>query len=151
LDPTGEAAIQTDKAAADHRRVLRLLALRTRTDRELIQVLALYPPHAIRAERAKAAGGEWCQSCYRDSQFHEPVSFRPERSGGEPYYAGRCRWCGAFRAVHRMDPPVKLLRLHHEGRRLYERDVLEAVAEERRLATETKTKAKGKKSRKAAA
>jgi len=153
LDPTGEAAIQTDKAAADHRRVLKLLALRTRTDRELVQVLLLYPPHAIRAERAKAAGGEWCQSCYRDGQYHEPVSFRSARSGGEAYYSGRCRWCGAFRSEHRIDPPVRLLRLRHEGRRITVADVTDAIADERRLAAEEKTKAKskGSKKRKAAA
>lgn len=63
---------------------------------------------------------DWCQSCYRDNQHHEPVGLKRD---GTAYYQGLCRWCGDFQKAHGILPTRPLLEHRHTGRRISERMV----------------------------
>jgi hypothetical protein len=43
------------------------------------------------------------------------------------FYRDYCRWCGAFKAQHKIEPPLPLLELRHAGRRITEADVAKAM------------------------
>jgi hypothetical protein len=64
---------------------------------------------------AQVEADGWCGSCWRDDQHLTPVAERPN---GVAYYRGRCRFCGEWKANTREDPPLDVLRPHHEGRRI---------------------------------
>lgn len=61
--------------------------------------------------------GDWCSSCLRIGKC------APRHRGD------LCRWCYDFKTAnqHRM-PPIELVRMHHEGRRITEEAVKGALA-----------------------
>lgn len=81
----------------------------------------------------------WCRSCLR-LQHCEPI--------GKDGRAGLCNWCYRFHLAEKMDPPLPILQLRHQGRRISEAAVKAAVREERKAMGETPPKPKGKKKRK---
>lgn len=54
---------------------------------------------------------DWCRSCLR-LQRCEPIRA-----------LGLCRWCQDFRHAWQQDPPIAILFMHHDGRRITEADV----------------------------
>lgn len=54
----------------------------------------------------------WCGNHWRQIGELVPVSLRPS---GEPYYRGRCRFCGSWPEG---DPPAEVLRTRRDGRTL---------------------------------
>lgn len=61
----------------------------------------------------------WCGSCARDTSATDEPHLQAVAAGR---YADRCRFCGDFRAEHKQDPPLQLLKAKHkadrEGKRL---------------------------------
>lgn len=86
---------------------------------------------------ADVAAAGWCSSCWRNDQQMVPIE---KDRHGLRFYRDYCRWCGEFKARQKIEPPVELLRLRHEGRRITEADVAKALKA---------AKSKGKKSKKA--
>lgn len=119
-DPTGDAATTADPAAATLRLVDRRIATLNRfADALLRDVVAWSPPTTDRLEprdtAAPTAPPGWCTSCWRDDRTHVEVTCRPD---GQPYYADLCRFCGSFRREYAQLPPLKILKAHHQGRRI---------------------------------
>ena len=64
-------------------------------------------------------GEGWCVSCFRDGGYHEPTA--------EGVYRDRCRWCADFSRAHGQEPPLVILRRRHEGRRITQSEVEQAL------------------------
>jgi hypothetical protein len=122
-DPAGETAIElgADQARADHAELIRLL-------RQLPRLVALVDRYETRpGSGASLPDIDWCRSCYRNDRHHQPIERDRE---GHPYFAGLCRWCGAFKAEHQIEPPLELLRARHLGQRITTRMVATALAKQ---------------------
>lgn len=65
------------------------------------------------AAQAGAAG--WCVSCWRNDQTLTPIDTRPS---GQAYYRDLCRFCGQWKAEHGQVPPMAILKMRHDGRRI---------------------------------
>jgi hypothetical protein len=52
----------------------------------------------------------WCSSCQRDGDHLEPV--------WDGRYRNLCRWCAEFTLAEGCEPPLSLLRLRHQGKRI---------------------------------
>lgn len=124
-DPAGEAATSPDAAAAAQRRIddaVRQVAAAAQA--LAVELIAWSPPSTDmqRPDTTSATAPDgWCTSCWRNDRKQEPIGVRP--GGTAPYYATMCAWCGSFKATHGYLPPVELLRLRHDGRRIYDRDI----------------------------
>ena len=107
-----------------------LTALTTRLDADLARLRVIIGvacpdgPAAFATSdmlAAQVAADGWCVSCWRDDQALVPVTLR---AGSQvPVWKDLCRWCGDWRAVHRALPPLRLVRLHRQGRRITTADV----------------------------
>lgn len=95
--------------------IVQMAALARRADR-ICQHYRLTPTSS-RAQALTEAPKDWCTSCYRDNQHHEPVSVDGR---GRVRYEGLCRWCGDFHKAHGVLPSRKLLEHRHAGRRITE-------------------------------
>jgi hypothetical protein len=111
-----------DAAAARYLPELQALTRRLEADlARLVRIAGICNPAAPKnlATRdmlvAQVEADGWCGSCWRDDQHLTPVAERPN---GTAYYRGRCRFCGEWKANTREDPPLEVLRPHHEGRRI---------------------------------
>lgn len=86
----------------------------------------------------------WCISCWRDGGYCEPVAVRPN---GQRRYRDFCHWCGVWNGVHGKQPPLRLVELRHEGKKLTDREVravLAAEDAERKEAKKNRKKVKAK-------
>lgn len=125
-DRTGEAGIIPDRAAADHKAMLRQLDRLASTAHQLLGLAAAYPTQAAERITAEAGPGDevgtlWCRSCWKDGKRCEPVKINPATD--LPYYTGLCLWCGRTRKAiggnslpasdQRGDPPTWLVAKHH--------------------------------------
>jgi hypothetical protein len=109
-DPTGEAvAGRADEASqaltASRTLYKRLYALALQAAAERDE----WAPVEGAQRPVGGPGEDWCSSCWRSNQHCEPVS---------GHHAGRCRWCGDWKREYGEDPPLTLLRLHHQGERI---------------------------------
>lgn len=59
--------------------------------------------------------GDWCSSCLRIGKCS------PRHRGD------RCRWCYDFQSNYKREPPIELVRDHHEGRRISEERIKDAL------------------------
>lgn len=134
-DPVGEAAITDDRTTAHRNEIIRRLRSITRDVHELHAITALYPADPFEPASASGPGGDWCRSCWRDGQYHQPID---RDKDGDPYYAGLCRWCGDFNSKERFLPPVEILNHRHRGERVTEGMVAEARKAHRTQAKKVK-------------
>lgn len=83
----------------------------------ILDVVTRYQhPMPVRIKPSEAEiPDDWCRSCWRDNQHHSPITLRPT---GEPYYEGKCKWCGQFEKAHKRPVPIEILRVRHQGRRV---------------------------------
>lgn len=58
---------------------------------------------------------DWCSSCLRIGKCS------PRHRGD------RCRWCYDFGSAYKREPPIELVRDHHEGRRISEERIKDAL------------------------
>lgn len=65
-----------------------------------------------------------CRNCWTDNQHFEPID----------RFKDLCRWCGDFRANEGQLPPLALLQLRHQGRKVTTADVDRALGRRRRTA-----------------
>ena len=136
-DTTGDSATSPDAAALMHVRYRALLDWLNDNAADLRNLIAqLVPaqpntkitpcgacgaPRPVTAKRrndlaaADVAQAGWCKSCYRDDRYLQPIEV--DRSGHR-YYAAYCRWCGGFKADHGVEPPLAVLRIHHQRSRV---------------------------------
>lgn len=144
-DTVGEAILDDDKAGEKHAELVAILDVLPDTMDRLIRLLrsACPTPQVLKAEEltdAQWSSRGWCVSCRRDGDYCEPVAIRPN---GKRRYKDYCNWCGEFAAANKgKRPPVKLVKMRREGRRITQRDVDAAMADERKP---TPKKKKGKK------
>lgn len=139
LTATEAAALAPDTATTE----LRLIA----TDAQAIvraarRIARIYQPHLEPVPTAPTTNDipdDWCRSCWRNDHHHTPVALRPN---GVPYYAGLCRWCGAFKHEHKGTlPDLELIRIRHT-RRITTNDI--ADWQKRRAAAKAKKAKKTK-------
>ena len=116
-----------DRKAARYQAELETLTARMDADLARLQaIIGICCPSPSRSVAqgdmlaAQVAADGWCVSCWRDDQALVPITLR---ASGVPVFRDLCRWCGDWRAVHRQVPPLRLLRLHHQGRRITTADV----------------------------
>lgn len=121
-----QAAITSDKVECDtielREIIVQMAALARRADR-ICQPYRL-TDRSARDQAMSEAPKDWCTSCYRDGQHHEPVGLKRD---GTAYYDGMCRWCGDFLKAHGILPSRKLLEYRHEGRRISEQMVQKSM------------------------
>jgi len=121
-DPTGDAATSPDPAAAAARKIDGTLVQLAALARVLVVEITAWAPPSNEMQHpdpsATTAPDGWCASCWRDDHAHQPITVRGVTS--IPYYAGVCQWCGDFRARYKSLPPLAILRLRHQGRRITE-------------------------------
>lgn len=139
-DPTGERAIADDPAGEALAEFDELLHELEMVVRDLANLHDQWSPRGLRRGDDEAGPGEdWCVSCWRDNTHCEPVTLR--KVGGSPYYAGRCKWCGDWRASHKnQDPPLAIIQARHRGERI-------TSAMERRYTAKPARRSKGKQRR----
>ncbi len=87
-DPTASAALERDRARADHGRLFELITLAERTADELLAIAA------------NNDSGDWCANCLLYG-VRTPIT---RRSTGEVIYRRRCRPCGDRRALTGQEP-----------------------------------------------
>lgn len=123
-DPTGETVIAERDVPSDamNAELVELLGqINTSAYNVRVIVKAAVPQathlHKIGKETgADVAIAGWCRSCHRDSRYCEPVATRPD---GSRRYSDFCNWCGEWAAAHKgEEPPLELVKLRHEGRRI---------------------------------
>lgn len=73
---------------------------------------------------ADAAAAGWCASCWRDDQHLTVIETNKHSLR---YFRDYCRWCGGVKSAYGIEPPLSMLKLHHEGRRIAEKDMAAAV------------------------
>lgn len=119
-------ALGTDKVACDSTEIRELLIEIAAKVRRLDTLCTPYrlTPTTARSQALTEAPKDWCTSCYRDGQHHEPVGLKKD---GTAYYENMCRWCGDFLKAHGILPSRKLLEYHHEGRRISEKMVTASI------------------------
>jgi hypothetical protein len=107
----------------------------------LIGLLAVATPHMPIARKelvlASLVDEGWCTSCYRDRKYHQPIDTKKD---GTPYYRDLCKWCGEFKGNHKILPPIELLDLHHQSRRISPRILEEALRRHRSAKPKPKRK-----------
>lgn len=149
-DPTGNAAVISDRARRDHADLMKRVRLLGRVADEVAMIAARYPTEAVAVEPADGPGDEWCQVCWKDGQYHQPID---TKKNGTPYYAGKCKRCGEFFTAMReatgvgFDRPTWMLERVHRGERQTTGMVDRAIREHQQLMAEaasTKRKGKGK-------
>lgn len=154
VDPTRKDDQKHQARAAElHQEYLDAVRKLERQAEVVLRILAVaipVHPAALRNVRtgdldpitaADAAAAGWCMSCWRNEQ--QMVIIETKKSTGLRYYRDYCRWCGAFKAEHKIEPPLEILRLHHDGRRISESDVADAVkAALSQLAAQTSKRSK---------
>ncbi len=118
----------------EYQRAVRSLERQAETVLRILAVAIPVHPAELRNKRtgdldpitaADAAAAGWCMSCWRNDQ--QMVIIETKKSTGLRYYRDYCRWCGSFKAEHKIEPPLEILKLHHDGRRISETDVADAV------------------------
>lgn len=140
-DPTGEGALRQDEGQDALEEADRLLADLFTTASQFASLYDEWSPRGAR--KVKHDDGftdDWCWSCWRVDKTCTPIT---RRLNGRPYHVGLCRWCGDTRTALRMRrtqaPPVKLVRMHLEGKPI-----------SKKLAALHTVKTKGRKGRRAA-
>lgn len=120
-----------DRVASRYHAELRQILERQVNDMERLSRLReiLFPPQPLKIAgkhmlAAQIATEGWCVSCWRNDRTCNPIALRPT---GEPYYKDRCRPCGEWQAEYGQDPPMSILKLRHDGRRVTQADVDEAL------------------------
>lgn len=114
-DPTGEA----DSSTADQLRHARLVAAIGAFDQAcatLTSLLIQTVPYAPKSHNEGPPEGA-CENCWLDSRYFQPVE----------HYKKLCRFCGDFKGSEGQVPPLRILRLRHEGRRITRADVDRAL------------------------
>lgn len=86
-------------------------------------------PQARDLLRTQLEAEGWCGSCHKNDQTCTPIALMPSVAPAPsyPYYKGLCRWCGLFKKTHGVEPPIALLRKHHDSRTITEADVAKAL------------------------
>lgn len=113
-DPVGDLALVRDRAREDLGNLARLAKHVYGCARLLDDIATRHAAIPAPATPDTAPAG-CCRSCWRDDGYREPIAVRPD---GSPYWKGRCRWCGAFEAEHRIAVPLQVLRARHRGERV---------------------------------
>lgn len=123
-DPTGEAAIRPDGAAVDHKRYTAAITQ---------ALVAMQLADSIRAKWNPAHSASvtpdpddlWCKSCMRDDGYCWPV---------DDNYRGKklCRWCAEFFNNEGQMPPLSILRLRHQSKRITQQILDKAMPGRRR-------------------
>lgn len=135
-DPVGELVVAEDnsvrRSAADVRR-----GIRSAIDDLRMAVSALMkadkPPPAIVTDPG-------CRSCWRRKVWMAVAKVtkrvRVVDDDGNVEFVEEdvplCRWCYDWNAAHKSDPPLEILQLHHEGRRITDRLVREVLGKKRK-------------------
>lgn len=109
---------------------------------QLEQLVARYPGRPLVSPTTEEAPEDWCASCFRDGQHHEPITLDRH---GVPKYAHLCRWCGEWQTRFKELPPVNLLQRRHQGRRITSADVDNYERDLRRRRAKKKNKKRNKK------
>lgn len=73
---------------------------------------------------ADAAAAGWCASCWRNDQH---LTIIETNKHSLRYFRDYCRWCGGVKSTYGIEPPLSMLKLHHDGRRIAEKDMTAAV------------------------
>ena len=116
-DPTGEAAMAPDRAAAHRREVERLISTLHRDASRLEQLVGLYSarPASEAERRATLADNDreaGCRSCVRTEVAKGVTRWEPV------FRDDLCRWCYDWRRGTGVVPSVDELRRHHRGERI---------------------------------
>lgn len=88
----------------------------------IVQIVKLATPQGttVLESPAQVAVEGWCRSCWRDQQHLEPIAVDRD---GQRRYRDLCRRCGEWATAHQnQHPPLAVLRVWHQGRRLSERE-----------------------------
>jgi len=114
-----------DAAAARYHAELSTLTKRIDADlhrlRRIIGICCPSPTKGLASRdmlSAQVAADGWCVSCWKDDQNLTPITMTTGGGKPRPRYKDRCRFCGEWKAEHGQDPPVAILQLMHEGRRI---------------------------------
>jgi hypothetical protein len=115
-DPTGEAAMEPDRAATALAVVDDAVARVATAAATLATELTAWSPMTAGIDRpdpsSVTAPLGWCVSCWRDDRRHEPIGTRP--GGTAPYYSDLCGWCGRFKKAHKGELPTpEQIRKYH--------------------------------------
>lgn len=71
---------------------------------------------ARRSSTDEIVANGWCASCYRLDARLTTIDTDTHHNR---FYARYCRWCGMYKAEHRREPPLEILRIRHtHGRRV---------------------------------
>jgi hypothetical protein len=126
-DPTGNAAIANLSTRRLTHRIDTAIAAYEKAGRTLTTLLLnTVRDHAAHETQVAALaddngpGTDWCQSCYRDNRYLEPVATHRD---GRTKYKGLCNWCHTFDATYRRMPPEQLLSMRHTGKRISQTDI----------------------------
>lgn len=111
-----EVKATIDRMRQDGARLVRLM--------EIVNPAPAVTLKAGQMQLAQVASEGWCVSCWRNDRKCEPIAKRPT---GEPYYKDLCRGCGEWKAEHGQVPPLAILVLRHNGRRVSTKDVAKAI------------------------
>lgn len=141
-DAVGEAAVAgADRVSDRLHRLDRARQLIAPLAREMRGIVRETCPQATGLQKvtldteADIAGAGWCVSCWRDNKHTEP---RAVDGKGRTIYANFCRWCGDFVGAHRDVlgaqgmPPLELVKLRHQGKRVPSGKVTKALDRIRR-------------------
>ena len=126
--PEAETTI-AERTANDRRAQHRAAQLRAELDQALERatravttinaIVAIAHPATTNhrpATPADYAGAGYCRSCSRDNGYLQPIATRPD---GTRRYRDLCNGCGEWAAGHDgHHPPLEVLRIRHQGRRL---------------------------------
>jgi hypothetical protein len=149
-DPTGEAAIGHDQAAADGRELRRLIEHAITTQARIDTIADRYPSQPLPPPDIEATpGDDWCTSCWKDTRkgghYCEPIGLK---ANGTVRYSGLCRWCGDFKANHGFEPTTALVHAKHDGERITPGMVDEAIEQHRKThPPKPKGKVRGRRSK----
>jgi hypothetical protein len=120
-DPTGDCVTrrrEPDPVKADARRFWRHV-LKGIQELEAAGIVLDNQKHILGLATAAGDEDRWCQSCARDGGYRQHVLVGR--------YARYCGWCGPFYAKYRQEPPLELLVKLHADRRIYDRDIVQAL------------------------
>lgn len=123
-----------DQAYADLRALKQALQENLRSSTRIYDVASRWGIRSVEVEGQLPV--EWCASCYRDNKHCEPTA--------HGRYKGLCRFCGDWRAAHKIVPPLEIIEARHRGRRITSVMVQRALAQQRIEQAQQKQKAKKK-------
>lgn len=93
---------------------------------------------------AEAAIEGFCASCWRNEGHRKEI----DRDKNDlKFYRDYCRWCGSMKAEYGIEPPLDMLKLHHDDKRITP-EVFAAAVEKITAKTNKQSKGKKKKQRK---